>query len=91
MAGLSRTGFVLIAFGGMSLCMKMETYYQKNHVKEQIKAHYQPESSIPFSYQNDLIPEEKEYILKDIYTSIDAWQKLCELFQSYKQKRDKIV
>ena len=75
MAGLSRSGFVLIAVGGMNLCMKMEEYYQKN-VKEQIKAHYQPEASTPFAYKNELSLGEKENILRDIYNSVHLFYRL---------------
>ena len=76
MERLSRNRFVLGASGGISLCMKMETYYQKNYAKEQIIEQRQPEVSIPLAYKNELSPEDKENILKDIYSSIDLFEKI---------------
>ena len=56
--------------------MKMETYYQKNYAKEQIREQRQPEVSIPLDYKNELSPEEKKNIQKDIYYTIDLFEKL---------------
>jgi len=47
----------------------MEKYYEKN-VKEQTINQYQPEASAPLAYENELSQEEKENILKDIYSCI---------------------
>lgn len=72
MAGLSNIGFVLIVFGEMSFSMRlreMEKHYEKN-AKEQTMKQYQPEASAPLSYENELSQEEKENILKDIYSCI---------------------
>ena len=76
MARLSRNGSALIASGGMNLCMrlreKMETYYQKNYVKELS----QPEVSTSLDYKNELSPEDKENILKDIYSAIKLFYRI---------------
>jgi hypothetical protein len=89
MAGLNRNGFVLIAFGGMNLCMKMEEYYQKN-VKEQIKAHYQPEASIPLVPQNEIDFKDKGIMYKEVYYSIDFFgQIIHEALQEFKKDNPK--
>ena len=76
MVGLCRNGFVLIAFGGMNLCMKlrekMETHYQKNYVKELS----QPEVSTSLEYISEDIFKKKEKILKDIYPCIKFFDRL---------------
>ena len=82
MGRLSRNWFVLGASGGISLCMKMETYYQKNYVKEKIIEQSQPWASIPSAYEIELNPEEKENILKDIYNSVRLFYRLV-----YESKR----
>lgn len=89
MTGLSRTGFVLIAFGGMNLCMKMETHYQKNCAKEQIKLQYQPEALTPFAYKNELSLEEKENILKDLYNSVLLFYRLVYEAKRIPDRTDK--
>lgn len=93
MAGLSRNGFVSIVFGGMSLCIrlreKMETHYQGN-VKEQIKAQYQPEASIPLAPQNELGFKDKGIMYKEIYYSIDFFgQIIHEALQEFKKDNSK--
>ncbi len=94
MAGLSRNGFVPIASGGMSLCIrlreKMETHYQGN-VKEQIRESYQPETQIPLTYSSDFIFEEKERIFKDIYPAIKMFDRLVyEARKEYKLENNKL-
>ncbi len=87
MGRLSRNWFVLGASGGISLCMKMEIYYQKNYAKEQIIEQRQPEVSIPLDYETEPSPEEKRNILKDIYSSIDLFEKLLyETKQKYSKR-----
>jgi hypothetical protein len=56
--------------------MKMEIYYQKNFLKELKSEQRKPEVSIPLSYQNEISPEEKELILKDVYSTIYLFEKL---------------
>jgi len=75
MGRLSRNWFVLGASGGISLCMKMETYYQKNYAKEQT-IERQPEVSIPLAYESEPSPEEKDRILKGLYSTIDLLEGL---------------
>jgi hypothetical protein len=76
MGRLSRNWFVLGASGGISLCMKMETYYQKNYLREQRLEEGQPEASIPLAYETEPSPKEKERILKGLYSTIDLLEKL---------------
>lgn len=76
MERLSRNRFVLGASGGISLCMKMETYYQKNYVKEQMSKLNQPEVSPPLDYKNELSPEDKANIFKQIYASMELFYRL---------------
>lgn len=64
------------------MCMKMETYYQKNYAKEQTIEQRQPEVSIPLAYESEPSPEEKENILKDIYNSVRLFYRLV-----YESKR----
>lgn len=52
---------------------KMETHYEKDAKEQTIK---QPEASIPSAYSSDFIFEEKERILKDIYSSIKMFDKV---------------
>jgi hypothetical protein len=47
----------------------METHYEKD-AKEQIRELSQPAASIPPAYKREFSPEEKENILKDIYSCI---------------------
>jgi len=56
--------------------MKMETYYQKNYLREQRLEEGQPEASIPLAYETEPSPEEKERILKGLYSTIDLLEKL---------------
>ena len=52
---------------------KMETNYQNKQVKEQIN---QLETLIPSAYRNDLDIKDKEKLLKEIYYSIDLFNRL---------------
>jgi hypothetical protein len=80
MARSSRNWFVLGASGWISLStrmeIKMETYYQKNSWKEQKSKQPKPEVSILLSYRNEISPEEKDLILKDVYSTIYLFEKL---------------
>ncbi|MDP1854223.1 MAG: hypothetical protein Q8L26_08505 [Candidatus Omnitrophota bacterium] len=53
----------------------METHYEKN-VKEQTIEQYQPEASTPLAYKTEFSLEEKENILKDIYSCIKLFDLL---------------
>lgn len=67
--------------------MKMETYYQKNFLKEQRLEQRKPEVSIPLAYESELRPEEKERVLKGLYSTIDLLEKiLYETKQKYFRK-----
>ena len=80
MARLSRNGSALIASGGMSLRMKMETYYQKNYAKEQTIEQRQPEVAVPLVYESEQIQEE---YLKNLNTHLPGWvKKFVELYTS---------
>jgi len=80
MGRLSRNWFVLGASGGISLCMKMETYYQKNYAKEQTSEERQPEVSIPLAYESEQIQEK---YLKNLNTHLPGWvKKFVEFYTS---------
>lgn len=69
----------------------METqYHQKEkYAQEQIQSEISP----PLAYLDELNPKDKENISKDIYSrrelnSVEAWQRLCEFFQSQAQEKE---
>jgi len=76
MGRLSRNWFVLGASGGISLCMKMETYYQKNYTKEQMIEQRQPEVSIPLAYESEIILKDKASLYRDEYFFINLFDKI---------------
>lgn len=91
MVRLSRNWFVLVASGWISLSMrmeiKMEIYYQKNFLKEQKSEQQKPEVSIPLAYETKTGPEDKERILKSLYSTVDLLEKiLYETKQKYFRK-----
>ena len=65
---------------------KMERQYQQR--EKHLKELSQPEVSSPLTYRNEPNLKGKEHIFKDIYTSIEAWQRLCKLFQSQTQEKE---
>ncbi len=64
----------------------METNYQK-YVKEQIRGLSQPETSIPSVYKGEFSLEEKENILKDIYSCIKLFDLLIDKAKQESRKR----
>jgi len=56
--------------------MKMEIYYQKNFLNKQKSEQRKPEVSIPLAYQNEVVPEDRERILKGLYSTVDLLEKL---------------
>ena len=68
--------------------MKMETYYQKNFLKEQKSEQPKSEVSIPLAYQSEPLPDESERILKGLYSTVDLLEKiLYETKQKYFERR----
>ncbi len=63
--------------------MQMETYYQKNYLREQRSEERQLEAPIPLGYEIGPSPEDKERILKGLYSTIGL---LEELLYETKQK-----
>lgn len=81
MGELKPLSFAWGASGAISsgLREKMETHYEKD-VKEQIIRQYQPEASTPSAYKSEFSQEEKERILKDIYSCIKLFYTIvCEV------------
>ena len=63
----------------------METYYETD-VKEQVNQ-YQPVASTPLAYKTEFSLEEKENILKDIYSCIKLFDLLIYRVKQESRKR----
>jgi len=71
----------------MEMEIKMNTYYQKNFLKEQKSEQRESEISIPLAYKTEPRPEERERILKNLYSTVDLLEKiLYETKQKYFRK-----